>query len=153
MMPTSGGDKLDVSIVKQNEWRKNGSCQCLHPQRKFQQILTSLANVSKLVGLYVSRMTQALLKLLPLFWDLEWLSLWVGQALSKQSLDFPQPLRSPRHKFHWSSKLDVMGTHFTVACHRVGEPNMGLGPIGLQGDLCVHDIHPACRTSHQGCES
>ena len=62
------GGAHSVSLVESG---RNGICQCFHSQRKFLQIPVPPAHALKFISESPSPVTQALFKLLPLYWKLE----------------------------------------------------------------------------------
>lgn len=66
-----------------------------YPGEKFQQILVPLAHALILVNESSFWMAKLLFKLLPLFWDSEWGSLYRLTPFKSGNLGFPQPSGSP----------------------------------------------------------
>ena len=111
---------------------KNGTSQCLHPQRMSWLIPAPLADPLRLENGCPSHMIQSPLKLLSLCWFLGWLCLRISPSKEYLSWIYLAP-RLPRCKPLWFPKSDVLEVSSLVQIPRVEVLGMGPEPLTLQG--------------------
>ena len=116
---------MSTGSARWKEGKKTDARQCFHLQKKFHQISASSSHAPKLVNKSPSWVTQTLLKLLPLCWNSEWVSLCVSP--SREESQFPT---APQFT-HWFSKPDIMQVCLPVLS--VGSPIWSLDPLLLRG--------------------
>ena len=136
---SSGEQQSGAHSVSLVESDRNGVCQGFHSQRKFLQIPVPPAHALKFVSESPFYVTQALFKLLPLCWKLEWMNVYarsrVPDSHSPSAL-LNESLTGFQIQVSW-------GLVFPMHVPQAGEPDVRLRPLALRGES-LWLWHPSC---------
>ena len=136
---SSGEHQSGAHSVSLVESDRNGVCQGFHSQRKFLQIPVPPAHALKFVSESPFYVTQALFKLLPLCWKLEWMNVYarsrVPDSHSPSAL-LNESLTDFQIQVSW-------GLVFPMHVPQAGEPDVRLRPLALRGES-LWLWHPSC---------